>query len=708
MKKSLLAAVALGFVTTLPAKTVVFPDGVTSLDKTLEYAVDASGLVLKAEHPGKAVLSGAVKVGGWTEEKGGLWSAPSPKDADGKPLDFVMLVRNGKPVKRAVYPGHGKFLTHDGKWDLPLLPAMLGWWARQATLEERTVVPYRPEELPAGLDLDNADARFYYMWDESMSSVASNNVAKREFYLKTPASSPFGAFDRYTYELENVREGLDEPGRWYLDRKAGRVWYRPVDATEMSTNVFFAPRLKTLVKITGDAKKKLENVRIEGLVFEGTDAEPRCAGFGGDQPAAAVEVRNVKGFAMSGCTVRNVGGVGLSANGLEDSLLEGTTFDCIGARGFSMNGTRNKAVGNVVRHVGLVFYSSCAVGFCGNGNEFRGNAMDDIPYSGMIVMGDDVLIEGNRITRAMTTLHDGAAVYAFGARIRLRRNAVRDIVAVGAGFGASAYYFDEGSLDCSVEECVAVGVPRPVHNHISRHIMVKDCVFETKGDMTISFERSIGCEFTGNRLFFDGELHWTDPDAVATTEGSVAYLPDGVVPVPIPRDPQPPRAPLAARPVKGEAPKVDGRITSGEYMTDEWERVDRTADGHIIGSCPTMVVRCKDDKWMYVAVHVSCTRFETLNRTEEWGVGDGVRLTLGKRVLVAYATGKVTCDDDAYLARCAVYAGPKDGKATARNYVYEFRLPLEADEPFNVESYNGFYRETRRLFPESGARPAGE
>ena len=52
------------------------------------------------------------------------------------------------------------------------------------------------------------------------------------------------------------------------------------------------------------------------------------------------------------------------------------------------------------------------------------------------------------VYRAMRVLHDGAAFYCGrSCGLKLRRNVVRDIAAVGKGYGASAYYLDEKSED---------------------------------------------------------------------------------------------------------------------------------------------------------------------------------------------------------------------------------------------------------------------
>ena len=83
------------------------------------------------------------------------------------------------------------------------------------------------------------------------------------------------------------------------------------------------------------------------------------------------------------------------------------------------------------------------------------NEIHDAPYSGIIGGGKDHLIEQNLIYRVMRELHDGAAIYGNMTNCIIRGNVVRDVVEIGKGFGASAYYLDEGARDCIIERNVA-------------------------------------------------------------------------------------------------------------------------------------------------------------------------------------------------------------------------------------------------------------
>ena len=54
------------------------------------------------------------------------------------------------------------------------------------------------------------------------------------------------------YYVENVREALDAPGEWYLDRKTGVLLYWPREGEDMAKAEVVAPVLGELVRIVGE------------------------------------------------------------------------------------------------------------------------------------------------------------------------------------------------------------------------------------------------------------------------------------------------------------------------------------------------------------------------------------------------------------------------------------------------------------------------
>ncbi len=69
--------------------------------------------------------------------------------------------------------------------------------------------------------------------------------------------------------LENILELLG-PGQFYFDRPNHDVYYIPHSGEDMQTAVVIAPRLQTLMSITGTIDRPAVNLRFENITFEHT------------------------------------------------------------------------------------------------------------------------------------------------------------------------------------------------------------------------------------------------------------------------------------------------------------------------------------------------------------------------------------------------------------------------------------------------------
>jgi hypothetical protein len=107
----------------------------------------------------------------------------------------------------------------------------------------------------------------------------------------------------------------------------------------------------------------------------------------------------------------------------------------------------------------------------------------------------------------MRELHDGRRHLRNLDACTIRGNVVRDVVQVGSGFGASAYYHRrEGAKDCLIEKnrsrsaCPCHPQPHHPQHHRAR------TTSSSRRRMTVYFQRSVGCTFENNTLFVPGKL----------------------------------------------------------------------------------------------------------------------------------------------------------------------------------------------------------
>ena len=680
--------------------------GAFFLAKPLELDARDNGLTLEAASTNRPVLYGGQPVTGWRRDGEAFWSAELPGVQEGA-WDFRALVVNGRLAERAVFPGTNAF-DNLGAWNLPLLPAVAGFWERKPTHAELTTMPYRPEDIPPALDVRNAEVRLYHMWAESLVGVASNDLQHHALILGAEPAWPPGACNRRKYVVYNTREGMTRPGQWYLDRTAGRLVYWPRPGEDLAKSLVVAPTAERIVGLSGTPQKPVENVTLRGLSLQATTAPLKSASFGAAAFDGAVNVVHARGCAFENLEVCNAGGVGFRAENLTQSRVAGCSIHDTGACGAKINGAETLIASNHIHRLGVYYPGACASMLGGSKMHIFRNEIHDAPYSGIIGGGKACLIEENLIYRVMRELHDGAAIYGNLDTCTIRGNVVRDVVQVGSGFGASAYYLDEGAKDCVVEKNVAIGVPMPTHNHITRNITVRDNVFISDADMTVSFQRSVGCAFENNTLVVPGKLSVRQANGIRSWKGNVIYregLGKGGAPQAftigdaVPAEPPPGRKTGSAEAARvAAAPAIDGDSPAGEWP-GKLQTLDREPGRNSVGGAPTLAKFAYDDRCLYVAANVTMFGPAKVSTNSVWGKDDAVEIALAGRapdgrpatfVIRGFAGGALQSATDAGApaeaaarvgreTRFAVKSsGGPGGALFGRGWRGEWAIPFEA------------------------------
>jgi hypothetical protein len=475
-------------------------------------------------HPTRAVvLYGGQRIAGWRRDGDALWAADLP-EVKAKQWDFRMLAVNDRLCPRARLPKAGHFV-HLSEFNVPWMSTTGGGWKRKPTQEELTTMRYKPEDLGPSLDANNAEVTVYHMWDESVAGIARNDAGKHLLTFSNPCGHPPGAFGVKKYVVRNVREGMTEPGQWYLDRTAGKVVYWPLPGEDMTTAKAIAPKVESILRIRGEEGRPVRGVTVRGLVLSATNTPLVAGGFGAGAFPGAVEVSHAADCRLVGLEIANVAGQGVRASNLASSVIEDCHVHDTGACGLRVQGgcvVRN----NHVHHVGRIYPSGIALwadGRKGLACRIEHNTIHDTPYTAVACGGDDHTVEGNRIYGAMQELHDGAGIYiTFCKRVTLRGNYIHDIVDTG-GYGASAYYLDEQAEDCLVEGNLSVRVARPSHNHMARKNTLRANVFVCDADATLTFPRSSDFRVEKNVIVAGGAIRITRPEAIVEAADNIVF-----------------------------------------------------------------------------------------------------------------------------------------------------------------------------------------
>lgn len=495
-------------------------------DKPLLLTSEDSVLTIESTSGAQVYLYGGRKITGWKKEGDKFYSVALPDIKDRK-WDFRALVVNGRFCRCARVPEKG-FFEHLSSFNVPWMSTTGGGWKRPPTNEELTKLKYRSEDLAPWLDVNNAELTIYHMWDESLVGIASMDANSQTITFANPAGHPAGAFGVKKYAVWNVREGLTQPGQWYLDRTAGKLVYWPLPGEDMTTAEVVAPTIESIIRIEGSKANPVKGITIKGLTLSVTNTPLKAGGFGAGNFDGAISVSFAEDCRLLDLEILNVGGQGIKASA-ERLRIERCHIHHTGGCGIKFKGNEAVVADNRIHDIGLTYPSAIALSAGGRNCEISCNLIHDTSYSAITCSGENNRIEHNLIYRAMQQLHDGAGIYiTFCKGIVLRGNFIRDIIDTG-GYGASAYYLDEQAENCLVEGNLSVGVVRPSHNHMAKNNTIRNNVFISDKEMGLTFPRSSNYTFEKNVLYAKGAVSLENPDAIATFQNNILFSAQGRV-----------------------------------------------------------------------------------------------------------------------------------------------------------------------------------
>ncbi len=506
-------------------RIIAVQDGRYFLNESLVLTGEDNGLRIVGQS-GKACLYSGRKVDAWEKDGDRFYAAELPGVKEGK-WDFRALIVNGRFCPRARVPKQGYF-EHLSVFDVPWMSTTGGGWKRKPSSEELTTMKYQPEDLGPWLDIRNAEITVYHMWDESLVGVSANDPNSRTLTFSTSAGHPPGAFGVKKYVLWNVREGMTEPGQWYLDRTRGRVVYWPLPGEDMAASDVLAPTVESIISLKGTRDNPVKDITIQDLTLAVTTTPLQAGGFGAGRFDGAVNAMFAEGCTFADLEITNAGGQAIKVSG-SNLRIERCQAHHVGACGIRFRGDEITIADNHVHDVGLTYPSAIALTGDGSHCRISHNQVHHTPYSAVTCGGKDNRIEANRIHHAMQELHDGAGIYCFGGKgLVLCDNFIYDIVDTG-GYGASAYYLDEQCEGCTVENNLSINVVRPSHNHMATNNTIRNNVFISDRDMQITFPRSSGYTFEKNVLYAKGTITFDNYEGIAASANNVLFSAEGVV-----------------------------------------------------------------------------------------------------------------------------------------------------------------------------------
>jgi len=351
-------------------------DGVYPLTRPLRWPLQPGAEVpavtigaAPGEHP---VLSGGVRITGWhrpwaavpgipAAAGGNLWVAEVPT-VDGHVLPFRQLWVNDRKAVRARAP-NGEALARLVAWD---------------KIQHVATVP--ATALAGGKDPRGLEMVVDQVWEiailrvETLRFQGTNALltfqqpeSRLEFQHPWP---PVIVTTNYhaPFYLANAIQFLDEPGEWFEDVAAGKLYYWPRAGEDLTRASVMAPALETLLQIEGTPEQPVARVEFQGITFahttwlrpagqghvplqagmflldakklspKGTPYHPgldNVAWIG--RPPAAVSVKNAHHLTFEHCTFEHLAAAGVDfQGGTQDDWIQGCRFRDLGGNGIQM------------------------------------------------------------------------------------------------------------------------------------------------------------------------------------------------------------------------------------------------------------------------------------------------------------------------------------------------------------------------------------
>jgi len=517
--------------------SVLLRGGVYTQARPLVFTPADSGTqecpVTYAAYPGETpVLSGGVPVTGWQPDDsdqsrrrcdGKLWRVDLPQNAARDAWRFNQLFVNGQRRPRARIPNQRDFLRADG-------PAAKG---------DRRSFYFQEGDLKEWQNLRDVVLVVYHSWETSIHHIQSLDLEACLVTLREPAPWPMGDWEKQQrYVVENVFEGLDAPGEWYVDQGTGRLTYYPLPGETMAATEAVAARLtSTLVQFKGEPTKGafVEYLRFRGIAFRHTNSQLRRLHNPGQaeiyQPGQ-IQAVGLRQASFEGCEVAHTGAhaIGL-AEGCTDVRIERCHLHDLGGGGVYIGGgwgvgetapTERISVDNCfIRDGSYQFHGAHGVwiGRSSN-NTVTHNEISDFDYSGIScgwswgfqpTSANHNILDYNHIHHLGNGdgLSDMGGIYTLGISpgTTERYNHIHDVFNYAPVSHGSGIYPDEGSSEILIENNVVYRVRTcPLFQHYGKDNTIRNNLFALGGEGQLQRCREdIPCHYvaTGNLVYAD-------------------------------------------------------------------------------------------------------------------------------------------------------------------------------------------------------------
>ncbi|WP_339276781.1 Ig-like domain-containing protein [Paenibacillus sp. FSL W8-0426] len=332
------------------------------------------------------------------------------------------------------------------------------------------------------------DGIFGYSWEWSYNKVASIDTSNKTITLAYGEMS--GLFTNWYPDFhfaQNLLEEIDMPGEYYIDRKQGVLYFMPTAAFESDHPEIMVTMLKTPMINANN----LSHVTFEDLILE-NGRDSAAVIMGGD--SVRLEHCEIRNFSNGGVLIntqsRWLYNDFAKVDGVNHAVIS-SHIHHIGGTGVILNGGDKKTLepgNNVVENSHIhdfAYYHKAynpSIFLTGAGNKVSHNEIHDAPHPGMLIFGNDHLVEYNNIYDVCKTFSDLGAIYMnLGESPQERGSVIRRnyFHNIGEGkAGVQGVYPDNFTMGITIEENIFNGMGNDaILNNGGAHIKTRNNLF---------------------------------------------------------------------------------------------------------------------------------------------------------------------------------------------------------------------------------------
>jgi hypothetical protein len=308
-------------------------------------------------------------------------------------LGNIFLVNNGKKMTIARWPNE----------DYAFIEKITG----EHEINIRGAVGLRTAEIfNYSLPVDNlvnekeAFVHGYWFWDwaDDRRKITKIDVVNHSFKISDPQHK-FGYRNGQPFYVYNALTILDKEGEWCYDKSNCKIYFWPPN------DEIFRPEVPAINSI-------IELDDASNILFEGFKLV--------NSKATAIKIKNSSHIVIKNTNIINTGSWGIEAENCQNCDINDNAICQVADGGISINGgdrkTLSPAHNNVSRNTVLNFgtwntFMNSAIRISGVGNQITSNVISHGPNLGILIEGNDNLVNKNYVSDVCRNSNDCGAIY---------------------------------------------------------------------------------------------------------------------------------------------------------------------------------------------------------------------------------------------------------------------------------------------------------